>query len=69
MVYGPFGEWALHAAQFSVWPAQIFVGPVPRTGRTLKTDIAKYFDSIDHDILLNLVEKKVNNKKVLLKQK
>jgi len=35
----------------------------------LKTDIAKYFDSIDHDILLNLVEKKVKEKKVLLKQK
>ena len=32
----------------------------------LKTDIAKYFDSIDHDILLNLVEKKVKDKKTLL---
>jgi len=32
----------------------------------LKTDIAKYFDSIDHDILLNLVEKKVKDKKALL---
>jgi retron-type reverse transcriptase len=31
----------------------------------LKTDIAKYFDSIDHDILLNLVEKKVKGKKAL----
>ena len=27
----------------------------------LKTDVAKYFDSIDHDILLNLVEKKVKD--------
>lgn len=32
----------------------------------LKTNVAKYFDSIDHNILLNLVKKKIKDKKALL---
>ncbi len=31
----------------------------------LKTDVEKYFDSIDHDILLNIISRKIKDEKVI----
>lgn len=44
---------------------QLFLKKKPRLGYALKADIRHYFDTVDHEILLNIIERKIKDKDVI----